>query len=448
MLTIIYVAKQHARAVAKHLGVKEGLIYLPGLPALRYEDSDQEVFFRQRRYFYYLSGLNYEDCIVTYNIKRDGLYVWIPPPRTGRSVIYNGENPSTEEIKAISDCDFVATADHIQDYLSFFTHREKSPIYLLHDYQRPTIAPSIQYHDGTEVMLNPIFDYSMLKPAMDAARVIKSPFEIDQIRKANAITTEAHINVLRAIRDLKNESEIEAIFTGTCISLQAKSQAYGVIAGSGKNASTLHYGANNEPLKGRQLVCLDAGCEWKNYASDVTRTFPISGKWTKEAKEIYDVVAKMQDECIEMVKPGANYRNIQRHAHKVLVAGLLDLGLLHGGTFEEVFRSGVSVAFLPHGLGRKLFPALVILATKGLLDYMGLEVHDMGAGGYLLSGFPNETHAVDQRMGIDNIVQNRRAYRRQPIDPKQIFDEIINSPDASNPSILEENVVITVEPGM
>lgn len=88
------------------------------------------------------------------------------------------------------------------------------------------------------------------------------------LRKANGISAQAHINVLRSIKALKNESEIEAIFTATCIAKKAKQQAYGIIAGSGENASTLHYGANDEPLKGRQLVCLDAGCEWKCYASD------------------------------------------------------------------------------------------------------------------------------------------------------------------------------------
>jgi Xaa-Pro dipeptidase len=348
-----FIAKQHARAVAKRLGVTEGLIYLPGTPSLTYEDSDQEVYFRQRRYFYYLTGLNYPDCVVTYNIKRDGLYVWIPPPNTGRSVIYNGNNPSKEDIKAVSEFDLVATTNHIQDYLTFFASKEQGKIFVLHDYQSPIIPSQINYKDGTTIELKPLFDFTLLKPAMDVARVIKSPFEISMIRKANAITTEAHINVLRSIRTLENESEIEAIFTATCIAAQAKSQAYGIIAGSGRNASTLHYGANNEPLKGRQLVCLDAGCEWKNYASDVTRTFPISGKWTKEGKEIYDLVAKMQEECIAMVAPGVNYRNIQLHAHKVLVAGLLDLGLLQGGSFEEVLKSGVSVAFLPHGLGRE-----------------------------------------------------------------------------------------------
>ncbi len=129
--------------------------------------------------------------------------------------------------------------------------------------------------NGVKSVLSPsLFDSSSLQPAMDAARAIKSPFEIKMTRKASEITAEAHTNVLRSIKDLKNEAEIEAIFVATCIANQAKQQAYSVIAGSGENASTLHYIANNEPLKGRQLVCLDAGCEWQCYSSGELLQFP------------------------------------------------------------------------------------------------------------------------------------------------------------------------------
>ena len=84
-------AKPHAKLVAQKLGVKSGLIYLPGLRELSYEDSDIPMHWRQRRYFYYLSGINFSDCVVTYDIHRDSLYAWIPAPNTGSSVIFNGQ---------------------------------------------------------------------------------------------------------------------------------------------------------------------------------------------------------------------------------------------------------------------------------------------------------------------------------------------------------------------
>lgn len=313
--------------------------------------------FRQRRYFYYLSGVNLPDCVVTYNIHRDQLWLWIPPPNSGSSVIFNGSLPTAKEIMAKYDFDHVEKLPHLDSYLTWYAHTEPGKIHILHDYQAPkNIEFQITRKNGCHSIISKSpFDSSKLEEAMNTARAIKSPYELRMIRKASAITAQAHINVLRGLRHLSNEAEIEAIFTATCIAKQAKSQAYGVIAGSGENSSTLHYMANNEPLKGRQLVCLDAGCEWECYASDVTRTIPISGEYTEEAQAIYDLVAKMQEECIDRLEPGANYRDIHMHAHKVALKGLMDLGIVQGGTFDELYTAGVSVAFFPHGVTNPFF---------------------------------------------------------------------------------------------
>ncbi|APA10526.1 hypothetical protein SS1G_06948 [Sclerotinia sclerotiorum 1980 UF-70] len=412
-----YPAKLHARQVKKYLGLQEGLIYLPGLPSFNYEDSDMQPAFRQRRYFYYLTGVNFPDCIVTYSIHRDQLWLWIPPPNSGRSVIYNGSRPTAKEIMAKYDLDHVETLPHLDSYLTWYAHTEPGKIHVLHDYQTPNnVELQITRKNGSQsIMSESPFDSTKLEEAMNTARAIKSPYELKMIRKASAITAQGHINVLRGLRYLSNEAEIEAIFTATCIARQAKTQAYGVIAGSGENASTLHYMANNEPLKGRQLLCLDAGCEWDCYASDVTRTVPISGEYTEEAQAIYDLVAKMQDECIEMLKPGANYRDVHMHAHKVALRGLMELGLVEGGTFNELYMAGVSVAFFPHGLGH----------------YVGLEVHDVGPGGM--------------------IITNRLFdFNRKPADWTDAYFQILSDSgiNSGGGAILSKDMVVTVEPGI
>lgn len=186
----------------------------------------------------------------------------------------------------------------------------------------------------------------------------------------------------------------------------------------------LDYGANNEPFEQRQLMVLDAGCEWNNYASDVTRTFPLNGEWSPEAKDIYDLVDQMQQECIAMVKPGADYRVINNHAHKVAVRGLMKLGLLRNGTFQEIYEAGASVPFLPHGLGRKFTPIpRPHTSTNKISDYLGLEVHDVGENGALLSISDAQT-------------------------PNFKITTFPNIPGVYNPSILEAGHVITVEPGL
>ena len=193
-------------------------------------------------------------------------------------------------------------------------------------------------------------------------RVIKDQYEIDCIKAANRISRDAHIAVLRSLHHFHNEAQIEGIFANVCISNHA-GLAYPTIAGSGENAGILHYTANDEPLHGRQLVCLDAGAEYLNYSSDVTRTFPISGTMSQEARAIYMIVEQIQSMCIKHLKPGAKMISFHLAAHVCVVDGLLELGILHNGSSEEILHVGTSRAFFPHGLGH----------------HLGLEVHDVSS---------------------------------------------------------------------
>jgi Xaa-Pro dipeptidase len=219
LVLIIATAKLHARAVAKRLGVKEGLIFLPGTHSKTYEDSDQDVYFRQRRYFYYLSGINYPNCYVTYDIGRDWITAWIPVQNTGRTVIYNGFSPSRADIRKISDVNYVAETNWLRQYLNCFVKNSpsQSKIYLLHKTQEPKLRNYFLTEDGSNsIAPTSQFDFTKLQPAMDAARVVKSPYELQAIRHACAITADAHINVLARLKTFENESEIEAWFAGTC----------------------------------------------------------------------------------------------------------------------------------------------------------------------------------------------------------------------------------------
>ena len=248
-------------------------------------------------------------------------------------------------------------------------------------------------------------DNRSLLPAIDACRVIKDEHEIQLIRRANEKTTIAHTSVLSNIKKFVNESQIEGAFVNACIVEGAK-QSYPVIAGSGENAGMLHYIKNNEPLEGRQLVCLDAGAEWKCYASDVTRTIPISGTWpSQEAKDIYGIVNLMQSACIAKMAPGVKYLDLHILAHEIAAQGLLRLGILRGASVEELVRLGTTRAFFPHGLGH----------------HLGLEVHDVL--NLPILKYEQSTCAV-----LDT------AKSLPPCTP-------------DNPN-LEEGMVVTVEPGI
>ncbi|KAJ1337445.1 Xaa-Pro dipeptidase [Microdochium nivale] len=435
-----YPAKCHARKVAEQLGADHGLIYLPGQVELSYEDADQGPPFRQRRYFYYISGANFAGCAVTYDISADKLTLWIPytPPAT---ILYFGNTPTPEACLAKYDVHDVKYISELPKYLASRLASVRS-LYALHASQVPKF-------DGAEQLRPRIdTDITSLQPAMDRARVIKTNYEIAAIRKANAISSKAHGRIADAISGYANECQVEAAFLASCTADNAHAQSYGIIAGSGVNASTLHYDANNEPLVGRQAIVIDAGAEWECYASDITRTLPLGreGKFTAEAAAIYSVVKSMQEECIERVRPGVVYRDLQLHASLVAVKGLLALGILKGGSAAEIFKSGTAAAFFPHGLGH----------------HVGLDVHDVLSHELLR---PAGEHLWGKRRPVGP--QTLRALIKQAAteeqDPRSIAaatkDDDHNEKEAHviegrgggkvpPPGVLRPGMVVTIEPGI
>ncbi|KAI0123862.1 putative Xaa-Pro aminopeptidase [Xylariales sp. AK1849] len=411
-----YPAKEHAKKVAEELGVKNGFIYLPGKLEQTWEDSDMGPPFRQRRYFYYLSGADFPGCAVTYDLDKDSLTLWIPysPPQT---VLWFGTTPTPAECLEKSDLDDARYISELPEYM-IGNLPHAGPLYVLRESQLP------RFKDFEILKPHLKIDSVSLLPAISEARVVKTDYEIAMIRRANDISSEAHKAVCQQLLTLENECQVEAIFQAACLKRNSHSQSYPIIAGAGKNAASLHYVANNEPLTGRQLLVLDAGAEWEVYASDITRTLPIGGKFTEEGKAAYDLVARMQEECISRIKPGTVYYSLHLHAHLVATKGLMQLGVLHNGTVKEIFANGTSAAFFPHGLGH----------------HVGLEVHDVGGKERLM------LHANGAC----------RGNKRTPVSPETIREMIalapktvdINGPPYSGRRRLEKNMIVTVEPGI
>lgn len=254
------------------------------------------------------------------------------------------------------DVDEVHYDDQLPGFINDWLHHggNRGDLYALHKSQIPKLPKT--FHELRCV------DTNTLQPAMDLSRVIKDDHEIELIRKANDISSQAHQEVLAKISEFQNEAQVEGLFRDVCKSHQAKQQAYDPIAALGLNASILHYDANDEDLAGRQLICLDAGSKYQSYASKITRTFPLAGRWpSKEARDIYKLVERMQEACVERVAPGVRYLDLHILAHQLAIDGLLTLGILHNGSKEEIYKAGTSKAFFLHGLGH----------------HLGLEVHDV-----------------------------------------------------------------------
>jgi Xaa-Pro dipeptidase len=348
-----YPAKAHARRVAEATGSSSAVIGLEGVKTVPYANSDQPRHFRQDRYFYYITGCNEPGCYVTYEVARDFLTLWLPKSDP-RRIFYDGRGSTPEEAMAKYDIDeakYIKPDVDIAWLIKMCGASIKNTLLL---------DKQITTHSQT-ARSNP----DVLRHAMDSCRAIKDANEIELIREANRISSEAHRQVLKHLSKFDRESQAEGLFLNTCIVAGAKEQAYGPILGSGPNAGTLHYQANDEPFGDRQVLLIDASCEWQLYAADITRTMPLNrkkpGYWpSKEAETIYKIVEKVQESCIRMLKPGVRFSDVNWHAIHLTIDALLEIGLLKG-KHEDILEAGTVGAFFPHGLGH----------------HLGLEVHDI-----------------------------------------------------------------------
>jgi Xaa-Pro aminopeptidase len=200
-----------------------------------------------------------------------------------------------------------------------------------------------------------------VRKLLDEMRLIKSPFEIDVMHRSANIAAAAHQRAIQFTKPGMMEYEVEAEFLHEFYRRGAQAPAYTSIVAGGANACTLHYNANNATLRDGDLLLIDAGCELDGYASDITRTFPVSGKFSPAQKDLYALVLAAQMAAIEKVAPGQHWNAPHEAALRVLAQGFIDFGLC-SGTVDAVIESGSYRQFYMHRTGH----------------WLGLDVHDAG----------------------------------------------------------------------
>jgi Xaa-Pro aminopeptidase len=198
-------------------------------------------------------------------------------------------------------------------------------------------------------------------------RLFKHTNDLDSMRTAAGITGEAHLRAMARAKPGMFEYEVEALLLETFRRHGSERPAYGSIVGSGVNATVLHYRTNNRRMEAGELLLIDAGCEYGYYASDVTRTFPISGKFSREQQAIYELVLDAQTAGIESTRKGTTLDEIHRKSVEVLVDGLVRLGLLQGER-DKIIEDESYKAFYMHKTSH----------------WLGMDVHDVGA--YYIAG--------------------------------------------------------------
>lgn len=197
----------------------------------------------------------------------------------------------------------------------------------------------------------------------------KSSAELVLMRRAASITEEGHRMAMRLAKPGVNEYEIEALLLRAFRERGAERQAYRPIVGSGANATILHYIKNDRVMQDGELLLIDAGCEYTYYAADVTRTFPVNGKFSPAQRAIYEIVLRAQEEAIAAVRPGVTFDDLHAVSLRVITAGLIELGLV-SGPFEVALAEERYKPFFMHSTGH----------------YLGMDVHDVGT--YSLDGRP------------------------------------------------------------
>ena len=204
--------------------------------------------------------------------------------------------------------------------------------------------------------------FLLLDDLLHEMRLFKSEEEIRLMEEAARISAEGHRRIMQYCRPGIYEYELEAELLHCFLRNGSRAAAYGSIVGSGANACILHYVSNDARVEDGDLVLVDAGCEFRHYAADITRTFPANGRFSAEQREIYQVVLRAQAAAIEAVRPGASCDAPQQAAVHAIVDGLLQLGLL-SGTADEVIETEAYKPFYMHRVGH----------------WLGIDVHDVGS---------------------------------------------------------------------
>lgn len=340
-------------------------------------NPDVHYPFRQESNFFYLSGFDEPESFLVLSpasgagSHRMTLFV---RKRDAEKEMWEGERYGVEGAQKVFGADEAHVIDEFDQKLPALLKGSDRIFYRLgvsETTDRRVLSAVETYRRSlgrSGKALAPILDPN---EAVGEMRLFKSPEEIALMRKACQITAQAHKTLMKEVRPGMNEFEVEALVDYLLRKNGCQRVGYGSIIAGGKNATCLHYRANNETLKDGDLLLIDAGGEFDYYTSDITRCFPVGKGFTDGQAKIYDLVLKTQKEAISMAKPGGKIPEIHKRVCEVLTDGMLSLGLMSGKR-DELVQNAAYRRFYPHNTSH----------------WLGMDVHDVGL--YLKNGEPRE----------------------------------------------------------
>ena len=338
------------------------VLLLPGAD-LQYRNADSAHAFRQESSFFYFSGFCEPSSLIAIVKNDKGLSsIIFVPPKDKLKEIWDGYRAGP--IGAVEDYMFDKAYDNnqIDSMMPDILHGSEQVLYSIGKKQGfdqkvidwTTSASSKDRHSKSINITN-------ASSMIGNVRLIKDDHEIDLIKKACEISADAHIEAMKAVKEGDNEQYIESLYIHEFSKRGGRYPAYTPIVAGGENACVLHYVENDNDLKKNELLLVDAGCEYKMYAADITRTFPVGGKFSEEQLKVYEIVLRAMNTAIESVKEGNSIMMPQEISEKVITEGLVEIGILDGDP-DVLHKEGAYKDFYMHKIGH----------------WLGLDVHDVG----------------------------------------------------------------------
>ena len=360
-------ARRRAAVLQKMHAQGGGVAIIPTAPEVM-RNADADYPYRHDSYFYYLTGFGEPEAVLVLIAgERDQAILFCREKNEERE-IWDGYRYGPAAAREAFGFDAAFPVDTIEKELPLLMANAPALFYALGSSARLDAqvqgwlnAVRMQVRAGVTAP-SAAFD---VRTILNEMRLIKDADEIAIMRRAADITSEAHARAMRTSRVGLREYHLEAELLHEFRRNGSQFPAYGSIVAAGANACVLHYRAGDAELRDGDLVLIDAGCELDSYASDITRTFPVNGKFSGPQKALYELVLASQDAAIANTGPGKRFTDGHEAALKVLAQGMLDTGLLNRdkvGTLDDVIANGDYRQFYMHRTGH----------------WLGMDVHDVG----------------------------------------------------------------------
>ena len=323
------------------------VLMVPSAPE-HYRQPDVPYPYRQNSFFYYLTGFEEPRSFLVLRKKEPFDILFVQEKDPSRE-IWDGLRFGPEKAKEIFSMGEALKISRFDEDI-FSLIQGASRIYLTRTVNKEWNLRLDRLFAGSK------YEFKDGENLISQMRQIKSPHEIEKIKKACKASSKAHIEVMKACRPGISERKLHGVFINSIMSQNCERESYPGIFAGGKNALILHYMQNNNVCEDGGLLLVDAGAEWEYYASDITRTFPINGRFSQPQKILYDHVLRVQEEIIKSLRPGVSMKSIQDKTCRLLFDCLKAEGILSKKSQFEDLRK-----FFPHNFGHP----------------MGLDVHDV-----------------------------------------------------------------------